>query len=82
MLTGLQRKGEELSETFNKETENMKKNKSELKNTITEIKNTLQGISSTLGYAEGHISDLEDRLMESTKMNSKKKIIFKKMRIG
>ena len=35
--TGLEKKGEDLSETFNKSIENIKKNPSELKNTIAEI---------------------------------------------
>ena len=39
MLTGLERRVEELSENFNKETENIKK-KSELRNTIADMKNT------------------------------------------
>ena len=45
ILTGLEKRVEDLSETFNKETENIKKNQSEIKNSITEIKNTLEGIA-------------------------------------
>ena len=63
MLTWLERKVEELSKTFDKEVE--KNNQSELKNTIIEIKNTLEGINR-LANAEEWISDLEDRVMEST----------------
>ena len=58
-LTGLKKR---MSETFNIE---IKKNKSEMKNTINEIKNILDGINSGLEEAEGPISDLEDRAMES-----------------
>lgn len=40
MLTGLERRVDELSKNFNKEIENNKKNQSELKNTINEMKKT------------------------------------------
>ena len=42
IVSGLERRVEELSETFNKEIERAKKNQSELKNTITEIKKKKQ----------------------------------------
>lgn len=64
MFTRLQRRLGELSENCIKEIENMKKNQSELKN-ITELKTTLEGINR-LGDAEEHISNLEDRVMETT----------------
>lgn len=64
MLTGLEKIMKEISETFNKETKNIKKNESELKNTITEIKNILER-TNRLEDAE-HISNLEDRVMERT----------------
>ena len=54
---------ENLTETLNKEIENI--NQSEMKNSITEIKNTLHGRNSRLEEAEEWISDLEDRVMES-----------------
>ena len=68
ILTGLERRVEELSETFNKEIERAKKNQSELKNTITEIKKkkTVEGTNNRLEDAEECISDLEDKVMEIT----------------
>ena len=62
--TGLEKVVEHLSETFNKEIENIKKNQSEMKNSIAEIKNTQERITSRLEKA-GQISNLEDRVMES-----------------
>ena len=44
ILTGLEKGMEDLRETPNKETDNIKKNQSEMKNS-TEIKNTLGGIN-------------------------------------
>ena len=38
ILTGFEKRVDKLSETFNKETENIKKNQSELKTTIIEMK--------------------------------------------
>ena len=51
MLNRLRGKIDELSENFNKETENIFK-RSELKNTIIEIKNTLEGLNSRLDDAQ------------------------------
>ena len=42
-------------------------------NTITEIKNILEGISSRLDYIEEEISELEDRVVEITQVELKKK---------
>lgn len=36
---------DELTENFDRETENIKKNQSELNNKITEVKHTLEGIT-------------------------------------
>lgn len=52
ILTGLERRVDELTENFEIETENIKKNLSEMKNTIAEMKNTLHGINSRLQDAE------------------------------
>ena len=38
ILTGLEKRVKDLSETFKKELENIKQNKSEMKNSVTEIK--------------------------------------------
>ena len=81
IFTGLEKRMEDFSETFNKEVENIKKNQSELKNTITDIKHTLERINSRLEDGKEHISDLEDSIMERTQLNSKKIKEFSKIRI-
>ena len=45
MLAGLERRLEDLSESFDKGIEHIKKIQSALKNTVTEIKNTLEEIN-------------------------------------
>ena len=49
-----------------------RKNQSELKNIITEMKIILEGIKSRRGDTEENISDLEDRIMESTQSEQQK----------
>ena len=44
-----------------------------MNNTITEMKNTLEGINSRITEAEEQISDLEDRTLEFTAVEQKKK---------
>ena len=56
---------EYLSETLNKEIENIKKNQSEMKNSTIEVKDTLDGVNSRQEEAEKWISNLEHRVMES-----------------
>ena len=41
ILTRLEKREEDISETLNKEIENIKKNQTEMKNIIIQIKNTL-----------------------------------------
>ena len=49
-----------------------------MKNSITEIKNTLKGINSRLEEAEEQISDLKDRVRESSQAEQEReKIIIK-----
>ena len=43
-----------------------------MKNSLTERRNTPEGMNSRLEEAEEQISDLEDRVMESNQVNSKK----------
>ena len=45
-----------------------------MKNTITEIKNTLEGINSRLSNIEEWMSKLEDRAVEITEAEQKKRI--------
>ena len=68
ILTGLEKRVEDISETLNKE---IKNNISEMKNSINEIKNTLGGINGRLQEAEDCIRDLEDRVIESNRMTNK-----------
>ena len=54
---------------FNKDLEELKNKTKEQKviyNTITEMKNTLEGIKSRITEAEEWISELEDRMVETT----------------
>lgn len=51
ILTERQKRVDDLTETFNKQIENIKKY-TELKNSVSEIKNTLEGISSRFDNAE------------------------------
>ena len=44
-----------------------------MKNTITEMKNTLEGINSRPNDTEEWISDLEDKVVEITATEQKKK---------
>ena len=71
MLNRLRGKIDELSENFNKETENIFK-RSELKNTIIEIKNTLEGLNSRLDDAQDWISNLENKVVEITQLEHQK----------
>ena len=41
-------------------------------NRITEMKNTLEGINSRITKAEEQVSELEDRMVESTAMEQNK----------
>ena len=66
---------DELTENFDRETENIKKNQSELKNTITEMTNTLEGINNGLRDTVEQISKLEDRVVENTQAEQKKRIL-------
>ena len=63
---------DEYSEKFNQKLENIM-NQRELRN-ISEIKNVLEGINSRLNDTEKWISELEDRVMEITQVEQKKRI--------
>ena len=43
-----------------------------MNNRITEMKNTLEGINSRITKAEEQVSELEDRMVESTAMEQNK----------
>ena len=60
---------QKIQEMFNKDLEELKNKTKEQKviyNTITEMKNTLEGIKSRITEAEEWISELEDRMVETT----------------
>ena len=63
------------------ETENIKKNQSEVMNSTTEMKNILEGISSVFDGDENHISDLEDKISESTQSEEQTENGIKKIKI-
>ena len=76
MFKELRRRLDEQSEkleVFNKEFKNIKKNQTEMKNTMTETKNTLEGVNSILNDTEKQVSELEDRAVEITEAEQKKK---------
>ena len=65
----------EHSESFNKETVNIRKPKTqltELKNTINKLKNTLEWFHSRLDEAEEVIIDLKHRAVELTQTEQQK----------
>ena len=66
MIKNLESKMEEMQESINKDTEELKNKHAETNNTITEIKNTLEGINSRISEAEEWISELEDKMVEIT----------------
>ena len=66
MIRNLENKMEEMQESINKDTEELKNKHAETNNTITEIKYTLEGINSRISEAEECISELEDKMVEIT----------------
>ena len=70
ILTVLEKRMENVSETINKEIENIKKNQSEMKNSKTKIKNTLEEV-------EEQVSNLEDRVIESNQAEQEGEKIIK-----
>ena len=60
MFTKLERRKDEHSENFNKDTERKREYQTEvteLKNTVTELKNTLEGLNNRLDEAEERIGE-------------------------
>ena len=76
MVTKLRTRIVEHSENFSKVLDNIRKNQSELKNTIIERKNTLQGINSRLEDTEEWNSNLQNKIVEITQVDGKKKREF------
>ena len=64
MIQNLENKMEKIQESINKHLEELKNKHTN--NTITEIKDTLEGINSRKSEGEERISELEDKMMETT----------------
>ena len=65
MIKNLENRMEKMQESINNSLEELKNKHAETNNTMTEIKNTLEKISSRISMAEP-ISELEDKMMETT----------------
>ena len=61
-----------MRERFNKDLDEIKKSQYILNNAINEIKNTLEGNNRRITQAKDRISEVEDRLVEIDKTESKK----------
>lgn len=70
MFTGFQNNDE--CKDFNNEKGNIR-DPVELKSTINEMKNIVKGINSRLENTEEQISNLEDRVIESTQVEQQEK---------
>ena len=70
ILTGLEKRVEDISETLNTEIE---KNKSEMKGAINYIRNVPDAMNSRLEESEEQINDLEDRVIKSNQAGKRKK---------
>lgn len=78
MLTEWGKKIDDVSENFNKETENNKRT-SHLKHTITEVKNTTEVINSRIEVTEEQISKWEDKVVESVRNEEQREKEFLKV---
>ena len=66
MIKNLENKMEKMQESINKDLEELKNKYAKTNNIITEVKNTLEGINSRIPEAEGWISELEDKMVETS----------------
>ena len=73
MIQNLGNRMEKIQETFNKDLEELKNKQTMVNNTMNEIKNSLEGINSRITEAEVQISDLEDKIVEITTAEQRKK---------
>ena len=64
---------EKIQEMLNKDLENLKRKQTVMNNTINEMKNSLEGNNSRITGAEERISDLEDKIVETTIAEKNKK---------
>ena len=63
---------EKMQEMFNKDLEEIKNSQLAMNNAIVEIKSTLEGTNSIITEAEGRISKVEDRMVETNEAKRKK----------
>ena len=78
MIQNLGNRMEKIQETFNKDPEELKSKQTMMNNTINGIKNSLEGINSRITEAE-QISDLEDKIMETTTTEQNKEKRMKRI---
>ena len=64
---------EKIQETCNMDLEELKRKQTMMNNTVNELKNSLEGINSRITEAEERISDLEDKILEITTTEQKKR---------
>ena len=79
MIQDLGNRREKIQETLNKDQEELKSKQTMMNNTINEIKNSLQGISSGITEAEERISDLKDKIVETTTTEQNKEKRMKRI---
>ena len=79
MIQNLGNRMEKIQETFNKDLEELKSKQTMINNTRNEIKNSLEGINSRITEAEERICDLEDKIVEITTTEQKKKKRIKRI---
>ena len=77
MIKNLENRMEKMQDSINKDLEELKNKNTN--NTITEIKNTLEGINSRIYEAEEQISELEDKMVETTAEGQNKVKRMKRM---
>ena len=78
MIQNIGNRMEKIQEMFNKDLEELKRKRTMINNRINEIKNSLKGINSRITKAEEWVSDLEDKIVETTTTEQNKD---KRMRI-
>ena len=79
MMKNLGNKMEKIRGSINEDLEELKHKQAEKNSTITEIKTTLEGINSRMSEAKEQISELEDRIVETT---YEKQIKVKRLKIA
>ena len=72
-IQNLGNRREKIQEMFNKDLEELKSKQTMINNTINEMKNSLEGSNSRITEAEERISDLEDKIVEITTTEQKKR---------